>query len=213
MKKYCALLLITSAITIDAAPLRLVQDQQAETISVLRPGSEQPILVQNAGSDHRPYLHPIVAPDGNGVLTQYSPGHHRHQTGIYWGFTRVNGRDYFHNPANGYWQLQDAKVLADSGEVVQWETVYHLIGEDGEALMEESQVWSMRDSGEKYLIDLIWTGKAHTKITVSEYQYGGLFVRMPWDANKRGEIQNSARQKNGRAEQQRSSWLNIGMEI
>ena len=196
-----------------AAPLKLVQDQEAHTISVLRAKGSEPILVQNAGSDHRPYLHPIVAPDGNGVMTQYSPGHHKHQTGIYWGFTRVNGRDYFHNPAEGYWQLQEAKVLADDGEVVQWETVYHLLGEDGEALMEESQVWSMRDTGKEYLIDLIWTGKAHTNITISEYKYGGLFVRMPWANGKEGEIQNSARQIDQRAEQQRSSWLNIGMQI
>ena len=41
--------------------------------------------------DHRPYLHPIISPDGKGVLTEYSPGHHKHQTGLYWGFTRING--------------------------------------------------------------------------------------------------------------------------
>ena len=196
-----------------AAPLQLVQDPEAQTISVLRPNSEQPILVQNARSDHRPYLHPIVAPDGNGMLTQYSPGHHKHQTGIYWGITRVNGRDYFHNPSDGYWQLQNAKILADQGEVVQWETVYHLLDEHGEALMEESQVWSMRESDKEFIIDLVWKGKAHTDITVSQYKYGGLFVRMPWTKDKEGEIENSARQKNERAEQQRSSWINIGMQI
>ena len=213
MKPSCSLLLVISLISGNAAPLKLIQDPDAQTISVLRPESEAPILVQNARSDHRPYLHPILAPDGKGVLTQYSPSHHKHQTGVYWGFTRVNGRDFFHHPSRGYWELQEAKVLADEGEVVQWETLYHLLGEDGEALMEESQVWSMRDAGDKFFIDLIWTGKAHTDITISEYQYGGLFVRMPWNDRKRGEIQNSARQKNQRAEQQRSSWLNIGMEI
>ncbi len=214
MKTPCAILLLgASLVASNAAPLKLVQDEAAQTISVLRPNSDQPILVQNARSDHRPYLHPIVAPDGNGVLTEYSPGHHKHQTGVYWGFTRVNGRDFFHNPSTGYWQLQEAKVLAAEGEVVQWETVYHLLGEDGEALLEESQVWSMRDAGTEYFVDLIWTGKAHTDITVSKYKYGGLFVRMPWERSKEGEIQNSARQKNGRAEQQRSSWLNIGMQI
>lgn len=209
----CLLFQVILVTSTYAAPLRLIHDPEAQTISVLRPNSEEPILVQNARSDHRPYLHPIVAPDGNGVLTQYSPGHHKHQTGVYWGFTRMNGRDFFHNPSNGYWQLQEAKLLADDGEVVQWETVYHLLGEDGEALMEESQVWSMRDSGEEYLLDLVWTGRAHTQVTVSQYKYGGLFVRMPWENGIQGEIQNSARQKNNRAEQQRSSWINIGMQI
>ncbi|MEQ8881036.1 MAG: DUF6807 family protein, partial [Cyclobacteriaceae bacterium] len=62
------------------------------TLSVFRKSEEKPILVQNAKSDFRPYIHPIVAPDGKGVLTEYSPSHHKHQTGLYWGFTRVNDR-------------------------------------------------------------------------------------------------------------------------
>ncbi|MEM6806860.1 MAG: DUF6807 family protein, partial [Bacteroidota bacterium] len=90
---------------------------------------EQKLLSQIAQADFRPYLHPIMAPDGKGSLTQYSPGHHRHQTGLYWGFTRVNGtevnpdsllsffynrekspeqqsmvgRDFFHHPGEAYW--------------------------------------------------------------------------------------------------------------
>ncbi len=197
-----------------AAPLKLIKDGDAETISVFRPGSDEPLLVQNARDDHRPYIHPIVAPDGNGVLTEYSPGHHKHQTGLYWGFTRVNGRDYFHNPSDGYWQLVESKILAGDGEVVQWETIYHLLDEEGTALMEESQVWSMRDTGERYFLDLLWTGKAHTEVTIGEYDYGGLFLRMPW---KRGEIEgevfNSSRQRNDRAEGQKAMWVNVGMEI
>src|SRR5687768_14658634 len=73
------------------------------TISVYREGSKKPILVQHAKPDFRPFIHPIVAPDGKGTLTENSPGHHKHQTGLYWGFTKVNGRDYFHNPGADYW--------------------------------------------------------------------------------------------------------------
>lgn len=197
-----------------AAPLNLVKDDDAETISVFRHGMDEPILVQNARDDHRPYIHPIVAPDGKGVLTEYAPGHHKHQTGLYWGFTRVNGRDYFHNPSGGYWQLVESKILAGSGEVVQWETVYHLLNEERTAIMEESQVWSMRDTGDKYFLDLLWSGKAHTEVTIGKYNYGGLFLRMPW---KRGEIEgevfNSSRQRNDRAEGQKAMWVNVGMEI
>lgn len=213
MKQLPLALLVAAITSVNAAPLRLIQDEATQTIAALRLHQDDPILVQNARSDHRPYLHPIVAPDGNGILTQYSPDHHKHQTGIYWGFTRLNGRDYFHNPSNGYWDRQEARILSGEGEVVQWETVYHLLGENGEAVLEESQVWSLRDTGETYLLDLIWTGTAHTDVTVDQYPYGGLFVRMPWEDGKKGEIQNSARQKNDRAEQQRSSWINIGMQI
>ena len=107
--------------TASAGPvsLRLVQDDNAGTISVFRKGSDKAIVTQNAKSDFRPYLHPLVAPDGKGVLTEYSPGHHKHQTGIYWGFTRVNGRDYFHNPGGDYWRKVSAEILQDTGRVVE----------------------------------------------------------------------------------------------
>ena len=62
------------------------QDEGDSTLSVFREGEKNPIVVQNAKPDFRPYLHPIAAPDGKGVLTEYSPGHHKHQTGLYWGY-------------------------------------------------------------------------------------------------------------------------------
>jgi hypothetical protein len=31
-----------------------------------------------------------------------SPAHHKHQTGLFVGFLKVNGRDYFHNRGAGY---------------------------------------------------------------------------------------------------------------
>ena len=54
------------------------QDEQSGAISVFREGSKQPLLVQNAKEGFRPYLHPLAAPDGKGVLTEYSPAHHKH---------------------------------------------------------------------------------------------------------------------------------------
>ena len=82
----------------DANELHLELDREVGSISVYRDGTDAALLTQNARPDFRPFLHPIVAPDGRGVLTEYSPAHHKHQTGLYWGFTRVNGRDYFHHP-------------------------------------------------------------------------------------------------------------------
>lgn len=204
-------LLFLLSVPVFAGTLRL--DKSSDKISVYRENDPEPILVENVREDHRPYIHPIVAPDGNGVLTEYSPGHHPHQTGLYWGFTRVNGRDYFHNPSNGYWKLLEANVISGEGEVVQWETIYHLLDEEGTALMEETQVWSMRDAGDEYFIDLVWSGKAHTDITVSEYKYGGLFLRMPFGKGVEGEVVNSSRSRNERAEGQRASWVNVGMQI
>jgi hypothetical protein len=45
-----------------------------------REGENTILLTQNALDDFRPYIHPILSRDGKGILTEYSPGHHKHQT-------------------------------------------------------------------------------------------------------------------------------------
>ena len=214
------------------------QDEAAGTISVYREGQTGPALVQNARPDHRPFLHPIMAPDGNGSLTEYSPGHHKHQTGLYWGFTRVNGaevtvdsiwthyknkdfetfrklrgRDYFGKYGSEHWQRVSATVLEATGPVVKWQTVYNMLDEAGKPIMTETQIWSMQEQNGKYLIDLIWGGEAKIDITIGEWDYGGLFLRMPWRKDSKGRAVNAARHINAEAEGQRAMWLDVGMEI
>ena len=79
--------------------------------------------------------------------------HHPHQTGLYWGFTRINGsdddpaalkewfykkdkpaevqrqvgRDFFHNPGAGFWRRQAVDALETVGARVRWRTVYDLL--------------------------------------------------------------------------------------
>lgn len=194
-------------------PLRAVQDAKGETISIFRGNDTKPILIQNAKPDFRPYLHPLVAPDGKGVLTEYSPGHHKHQTGIYWGYTRVNGRDYFHHPSDGYWKKVSAGVIEAKGTEVKWQTVYNLLDSTGTAVLTETQNWSMRVKDGKYLLDLEWNGEAKTDVTIGKYDYGGLFVRMPWKEGIKGAVMNAARQKNEKAEGQAAMWVDIGMQV
>ena len=125
-------------------PLFLRQDAAAGTIKVFRSGEDDPILTQNARPDFRPYIHPIVAPDGRGVLTEYQPAHHLHQTGLYWGFTQVNGRDYFHHPEGTHWRRVSALILKPNSTPtdlnVRWQTVYDLLDEAGEPILRETQV-------------------------------------------------------------------------
>ncbi len=196
-----------------AAHLTLRQDASTHTISVYRDNVVAPILTQNAKPDFRPYLHPIVSPDGKSVLTEFSPGHHKHQTGIYWGLTRVNGRDYFHNPANGYWRRVSSEILAEHGSTVKWSTLYHMLDAAGQPIMAETQTWTMRDSGDRYLLDLEWKGEGLVDITVAKYEYGGLFVRMPWRAGMEGAVVNSNRQQNKRATGERALWVDIGLKL
>ncbi|GAA4407000.1 hypothetical protein GCM10023187_27110 [Nibrella viscosa] len=193
--------------------LLIRQNEQAGTIAVFRQGGNEPIVTQNAKADFRPYLHPIVAPDGKGLLTEYSPGHHKHQTGLYWGFTRVNGRDYFHNPQGSHWRRVSAKVLQASGPEVKWQTVYDLFDDKGNAVLTETQTWSMRAQNGTYLLDLEWAGEAKTDVTIGKYDYGGLFLRMPWKEGINGEVINAARQRNEKAEGQRAMWVDVGMQV
>ena len=193
--------------------LRVVQDEKAETISIYRGDEKTPILVQNAKANFRPFIHPLVAPDGKGTLTEYSPGHHKHQTGIYWGYTRVNGRDYFHHPDGDYWKRVSAKVIEDKGAAVKWQTVYNLLDSTGAAVLTETQNWSMREKDHKYLLDVEWVGDAQTDVTIGKYDYGGLFVRMPWKEGINGAVVNAARQKNEKAEGQVATWVDIGMQV
>lgn len=193
--------------------LTLVQNDSAETIEVYGKWSDEPILVQHAAENFRPYIHPILAPDGKGVLTENSPGHHLHQNGLYWGFTRVNGRDYFHHPGDGYWKKVAANIIEAEGNQVKWQTVYHLLDSTGAAVMTQTQNWSMVQDSGRYYISLEWRGEALTDITIGKYDYGGLFLRMPWKEGINGSVVNNARQKNGKAEGQRAMWVDVGMQV
>ncbi len=206
-------LLASSGALAHAAALTLRQDDATNTLSVYRENGKEAILTQNARPDFRPYIHPIVAPDGKGVLTEYSPGHHKHQTGLYWGLKQINGRDFFHNPGAAFWRKLSSKVLVAKGESVKWTTVYQLLDAEGKPMMNETQVWTMRDDNGRYLLDLEWKGEGLVDLTMSKQPYGGLFLRMPWKPGVEGGVMNSVRQGNARAEGQRSIWMDVGMKL
>jgi hypothetical protein len=220
--------------------LRIEQDVAASTLFVLRQGGKEPIVTQNAQQDHRPFLHPIVAPDGKGELTEYSPGHHKHQTGLYWGFTRVNGersvskdilkewfykpdkpeeiakaigRDYFHHYQGDYWRRESVSVVQAEGEKVQWQTVYSMLDESGAVIMTDTQNWAMQEVDGKFFLDLEWLGEAVKEITIGEFDYGGLFLRMPWRNGIIGRAVNAAGRVNQQAEGQQSEWVDVGMQV
>jgi len=196
-----------------AHELSIAFDEERGTLSVIRAGRDAPILTQHARPDFRPYIHPIVAPDGQGVLTQYSPGHHKHQTGLYWGFTRLNGRDYFHHPAGDYWRRKAVKVVNDKGPTVQWRTVYDLLDADGASVLLETQTWTMRASDNEIVLDLSWHGTALKQVVIDRYDYGGLFLRMPWSRGIVGAAVSASGRRNQQAEGQRNLWVDVGMQI
>ena len=189
--------------------LKLIQTK--DQISVQLNGKS--ILTQNAQENFRPYIHPIIAPDGIGELTQFSPGHHKHQTGLYWGFTRVNGRDYFHNPGNGYFKRKSLRIITASGKSVSWEVVYDLLDASKEVIMTEKKVWTFHKKEGHYILDLNWHGKAVKALTIGEYKYGGLFLRMPWTKKTKSEAINNEGLRNKKIEGKRAKWIDLAMQV
>ncbi|HEY5917607.1 MAG TPA: DUF6807 family protein, partial [Chryseolinea sp.] len=190
----------------------LRHDQNTETISVFH-NDNKLVMTQNVKTDIRPYIHPILAPDGKGVLTEFSPEHHKHQTGLYWGLKKVNGRDYFMNWKGDYWRRVSARTLREHGSVVQWQLVYDLLDESGNAILIETQTWSLKENQGKLQLDLEWSGQAKADVKMEKFYVGGLFLRMPWHQGIDGEIINAEGKRNSDAEGQRAIWNDIGIHI
>ena len=171
------------------------------------------LLKQHVHANIRPYIHPIIAPDGNGTLTEFSPAHHRHQTGLYWGLKKVNGRDYFMNWREGYWRKVSASVIVQQGTTVKWQTTYDLLDEDTTIILTETHSWSMKQVDKKYILDLEWRGVAKKDVTMEKFYVGGLFLRMPWREGIDGQVINSEGKVNGEAEGQKARWADIGLQI
>ncbi len=213
--------------------------QTREMIQVFRRNENIALVTQNIRPDFRPYLHPILSPGTEVSLTEYSPGHHPHQTGLYWGITRLNGtgaekeelskwfydpdkpedikkkigRDFFHNPGEDHWKQVSASVLKSEGLLVSWKTVYHLLDEAGKPVLKESQTWTFSEKEGKFLMGLEWEGEALEDITINEFDYGGLFLRMPWKEGTLGNVVNAARQQNANADGQRAMWVDAGIKM
>jgi hypothetical protein len=197
----------------NTSTLQIIQDKDAESISIFRKADQSPLLTQVAKRDERPYIHPIISPDGKGILTEYRPDHHVHQTGIYWGLKMVNGRDYFMQWKNDYWRGVSASVIKSEGEKVAWQTVYDLLDENGNTVMVETQNWSIEEVDGKYILDLEWKGEAKTDVTMGKFYVGGLFIRMPWVKETVGEIVNSRGLRDMKMEGQRAVWSDIGIKV
>lgn len=209
-----ALMFCTSSF---AAPLELRRDESTETISVYRIRENTPILTQHFRKDFRPYIHPIIAPDGNGIVTEFAPDDASHLTGIFWGIPDVNGRDFFENPGENYWKRISAGVLKPASSVtdlnVKWQTIYDLLDRGGDPVLRETQIWTMREENNEYIIELEWKGEALSDVTIGKAEHGGLFFRMSSSANTASLVTNSARQSGLQADGARAVWLDVGTQV
>lgn len=223
MRYFCALLLLLPCLVAladdkDKPNHEWVKDKKDGAIRALhRAGDKTPLLVVNSPADGRPYLHPLHAPDGKGVLTEFSPEHHKHQTGLYVGFVKVNGRDYFHNRGKEYF-IGPRRVGHGDGKrndrpYSLWETTYDLLDKDGKKLLQQVQFWRIYDLKTHLILDLDLSMEAEQDVTLGKHDYGGLFLRMPWKQKTGGKAVNSEGDENAKAEGKKAKWVDVGMPI
>jgi len=200
-----------------------IQDQ---TLQIFRVGDETPIVTQHAARDRRPFLHPIVAPDGRGVLTENEPPHHPWQHGLYVGLNDINGIGFWteglrNDPNDGTFHPVPLSAATISGERLQWSVCSEWRAPlaptkpvtPNATLLHETQAWTLTDGGETYTLDLDWTLKAAVDLSFGKYAYGGLFLRMPFKEGMDARSLNSDGLSGTVGEGKRARWVAVSMLV
>jgi len=163
-------------------------------------------------TNSRPYLHPLRDASGRVTLTEDRPADHPWQHGIFTGFHRVNGFNY--------WKEDEGKQrfvrLLDSTEAsdrVTWSALVELVAPNGKVVLEEEDTITIHapESADTYVIDFDLLLRAKEQdVNFGKFFVGGLSVRMPWDkANPRQTHLNSNGLRGRECEQQRAAWCNV----
>lgn len=166
---------------------KLASRHTSDSISFRREGAAEDLVVQHAPPDARPYLHPLRAPDEKGILTEDRPSHHLWQHGLYVGLNDVNGVGFWMEGLSEYCRKTDGtfhpQPLATpevSGGTARWAVVTEYRDPAGATMMTEEQRLTLRVTADEYVLDLDWALTAATDLRFGRYDYGGLFLRMPW---------------------------------
>lgn len=199
--------------------VRLRAETEDRRISIYREGSDSPVIVQNAPADRRAYIHPIAVPGGTVPVTEDAPDHHPWQHGLYVGYNDVNGVGFWHEGLRADLEddgtfhpriLRAAEVTRDRAE---WAVESEYRTKDGDPLLRETQAWTFTDRGDHYVLDLELTLHALTDLTFGRYDYGGLFIRMPFRKEVGGRAYNSEGFEGADAEASRARWVATQMPI
>jgi hypothetical protein len=183
-------------------------------LDLFRGDAAEPLLTQHAEPDHRPYLHPLRAPDGRGILTEDAPAHHPWQHGLYTGLNEVGGAGFWkEGGGDGTFHPRPLAAPEVEGHTARWTVETEWRAPAGRHLLTETQRWQFIDEGRECVLDLQWTLRAEGELTFGQYAYGGLFLRMPYRKETGGEALNSEGQRNAEAEARRARWVAVSMPI
>jgi hypothetical protein len=173
-----------------------------------------PLLTHRIAPGERPSIHPLHAPDGNGIYTQDRPAHHPWQRGLYTGFNLVNGIGFWRDrPEDGTFDPRLAAGPEVGGSSVRWSIDNAWNAPDGTRLIAERQDWVLVDHGKTYDLELAWSLTARIDVEIGQFMAGGLFLRMPWSAETGGVAVNSEQQYNADAERRRARWVAVSMPV
>ena len=160
----------------------------------------------------RPYLHPVRDASGRVVLTEDRPADHPWQHGIFTGFHRVNGFNYWKEDEGKQRFLRLLDLKETSGRV-SWRALVELVAPNGSVVLEEEDSITIHapESSDAYMIDFdILLRAKEQDVTFGKFFVGGLAVRIPWDkANQRQTHLNSNGLRDRACEQQRAAWCNV----
>ncbi|TMV48957.1 hypothetical protein FE783_14895 [Paenibacillus mesophilus] len=188
-------------------------------LRIYRVGRADPIIVQHAESNKRPYIHPIAAPDGKGILTEDAPSHHPWQHGLYIGLNAVNGIGFWseglggNKDQDGSFHPLPIEHFQAAGNEASWTVHTEWRDPSGSPMLQEEQTWSFTDRGDYYELDLNWRLTAEIDLTFGQYPYGGLFLRMPFRKETGGDVYSSEGRRSTDAEGQRARWVAVSMPI
>jgi hypothetical protein len=142
-------------------------------------------LVHNAAPGGRPYLHPLLASDGDGTLTEDAPPHHAWQHGLYFGLNDVNDVGFWtegkfpKHTNDGSWRNLPITDAHADGDNASWTSRTQWLAPDGTLMISDVTRWRLDVSRPQHVIDLAWSLTAEIDLRFGKYEYGGLFLRMP----------------------------------
>jgi putative heme-binding domain-containing protein len=199
--------------------IKIDRADQRLNVRARPPGSEAWIDLATFVMDPqlRPYLHPLRDASGRVVLTEDHPDDHPWQHGIFTGFHRVNGFNYWKEDQGKqrFVRLLEGSAAgrAAAPDRVSWRALVEYIAPDGGAVLEEENAITFHapESADAFVIDfdLLLRAKDHD-VNFGKFFVGGLAVRMPWDkSNPRHTHLNSNGLRDRACEQQRAAWCNV----